>query len=88
MADNELVCIQCGVNTARVFNKTFHPPFPPPPPPLPPPLCCFSVVVKVGPRDFWSQRMSEYTGKSHRLVFDETLERIYSTIYQDHVAMS
>ena len=34
-----------------------------------------SVTVKIGPRDYWSRRMSEFTGKKHRLLFDETLEK-------------
>eukprot|EP00731_Ephydatia_muelleri_P018112 Em0011g152a len=34
-----------------------------------------SLTVKVGPGDYWSQRMAEYTGHPHRLLFDETLEK-------------
>ena len=41
-----------------------------------------SVMVQLGPRDFWSQRMSEFTGRSHRAVFDGTLEKIYGRIYE------
>ena len=41
-----------------------------------------SVTVKIGPRDYWSQRMSEFTGKPHRILFDETLEKIYSRLYE------
>ena len=43
----------------------------------------FSVSVRIGPRDYWSRRMAEYTGKRHRVLFDETLEKIYNRLYRD-----
>lgn len=46
-----------------------------------------SSTVKVGPEDYWSQRMAEYTGHSHRLLFDETLEKIYHRLYQNASAI-
>ena len=45
-------------------------------------LC--SVAVQIGPRDYWSQRMAELTGgKQHRVLFDETLEKIYNRLYTE-----
>jgi len=47
-------------------------------------VCVFlycSVLVKLGPRDYWSKRMAEFTGKRHRVLFDETLEKIYNRLY-------
>ena len=48
-------------------------------------VSCFgySMTVKIGPRDYWSKRMSEYTGKRHRVLFDETLEKIYNRLYRE-----
>lgn len=42
-----------------------------------------SVLVQLGPQDYWSKRMSEYTGKRHRVLFDETLEKIYNRLYTE-----
>ena len=42
-----------------------------------------SVMVKLGPQDYWSQRMSAFTGRPHRVLFDETMEKIYSRLYQE-----
>uniref|UniRef100_A0A1X7UL73 Spermatogenesis-associated protein 6 N-terminal domain-containing protein n=1 Tax=Amphimedon queenslandica TaxID=400682 RepID=A0A1X7UL73_AMPQE len=39
-----------------------------------------SLLAKLGYRDYWSSKGS---GKSHRLVFDETLEKIYNRLYQN-----
>ena len=50
---------------------------------LPPPPHLDSVMVKVGPQDYWSQRMSAFTGRPHRVLFDETMEKIYSRLYQE-----
>ena len=55
-----------------------------PPSPSPsPPHHLDSVMVKVGPQDYWSQRMSAFTGRPHRVLFDETMEKIYSRLYQE-----
>lgn len=42
-----------------------------------------SVTVQIGPRDYWSKRMSEMTGKRHRILFDETLRKIYNKLYTE-----
>ena len=42
-----------------------------------------STTVKVGGSDYWSDRMAEYTGKPNRVVFDETLERVYKQLYDN-----
>ena len=39
--------------------------------------------MRIGPRDYWSQRMSELTGKGHRVLFDETLKKIYNRLYTE-----
>ena len=44
-------------------------------------IFAYSVTVKVGEDDYWSTRMAEFTGKPNRVVFDETLEKIYSRLY-------
>ena len=50
-------------------------------------LFTHSMVVSLGKereggRDYWSQRVAEFQGKHHRLVFDETIEKIYCRLYQ------
>ena len=42
-----------------------------------------STTVKVSGSDYWSDRMAEYTGKPNRVVFDETLERVYKQLYDN-----
>ena len=51
------------------------------------PFLLSSVTVKVGPQDYWSQRMSEFTGKTHRVLFDENLEKIYHKLYMNATEM-
>ena len=46
-------------------------------------LYLYSVTVRIGPGDYWSKRMSELTGKKHRVLFNETLEKIYNRLYTD-----
>ena len=37
--------------------------------------------------DYWSQKMAQFQGKHHRLVFNETMEKIYSRLYQRAINM-
>ena len=47
---------------------------------------CLSLLMKLGPTDYWSRKASQFTGKPHRVIFDETLEKIYNRLYQQSVA--
>eukprot|EP00117_Sycon_ciliatum_P026837 scpid27119/ scgid21935/ len=38
--------------------------------------------VRISDNSYWSQQMSQYTGRSHRQLFDETLEKAYVDLYQ------
>ena len=40
-----------------------------------------SLLTKIGPSDYWSKKLADYSGKKHRIVFDETLEKIYKRLY-------
>lgn len=44
-----------------------------------------SLLTKLGPKDYWSRKLSEFTGKPHRIVFDETMEKIYNRLYQHNL---
>ena len=62
----------------------------PPPPPLSLSLSLSlsSVLVRLGgegDRDYWSQKMAQFQGKHHRLVFTETMEKIYCRLYQQAI---
>jgi hypothetical protein len=49
-----------------------------------------SVLVGLGGeggKDYWSQKMAQFQGKHHRLVFNETMEKIYSRLYQRAINM-
>ncbi|CAI8005995.1 hypothetical protein GBAR_LOCUS4520 [Geodia barretti] len=49
-----------------------------------------SVLVGLGGEegeDYWSQKMAQFQGKHHRLVFNETMEKIYSRLYQRAINM-
>ena len=46
-----------------------------------------SATVKVSDTDYWSERMAEYTGKPNRVVFDETLERVYKQLYDNSTTL-
>ncbi|XP_062509361.1 spermatogenesis-associated protein 6-like [Corticium candelabrum] len=47
-----------------------------------------SMTVHLGGDDYWSDRMKEWTGRPHRLLFDETLEKAYSRLYQQATDIS
>jgi len=39
------------------------------------------VSIALGGGDYWTDKMSEFTGKPHRVVFNDTMEKIYSRLY-------
>ncbi|XP_065905990.1 spermatogenesis-associated protein 6-like isoform X2 [Dysidea avara] len=39
------------------------------------------VSVALGGGDYWTDKMAEFTGKPHRVVFNDTMEKIYSRLY-------
>ena len=39
--------------------------------------------MSLGGGDYWSDRMAELTGKPHRAVFNDTMEKIYSRLYSN-----
>ena len=41
----------------------------------------FSVTVPLSQDKFWSSRMAEFTGRSHRALFDESLQELYTDLY-------
>lgn len=41
------------------------------------------MTVSLGGGDYWSDRMAELTGKPHRAVFNDTMEKIYSRLYNN-----
>ena len=41
----------------------------------------FSVTVPLSQDKFWSNRMAEFTGRSHRTLFDESLQELYTDLY-------
>ncbi|EDV22260.1 uncharacterized protein TRIADDRAFT_59323 [Trichoplax adhaerens] len=43
-----------------------------------------SVTVQLDDNNYWSNRMSMYTGKPHRVLFDECLDKIYSRLYRNY----
>ncbi|XP_038650228.1 spermatogenesis-associated protein 6 isoform X1 [Scyliorhinus canicula] len=41
-----------------------------------------NASVHLGDGDYWSNRAAVYQGKPHRAIFEESLERIYRTMYK------
>ena len=41
------------------------------------------MTVSLGGGDYWSDKMAELTGKPHRAVFNDTMEKIYSRLYNN-----
>ena len=50
-------------------------------------VCC-ARPVRIEDSTYWSQRLAEYTGRSHRQLFDETLEKAYLDLYKRAAATS
>ena len=42
---------------------------------------CFSVTVPLSSDSFWSNLKSQFTGRSHRALFEESLKEIYRNMY-------
>ena len=42
---------------------------------------CFSVTVPPSSDSFWSNLKSQFTGRSHRALFEESLKEIYRNMY-------
>ncbi|XP_073228084.1 spermatogenesis-associated protein 6-like isoform X1 [Porites lutea] len=40
-----------------------------------------SITVPLSQDKFWSSRMAEFTGRSHRALFDESLQELYTDLY-------
>ena len=38
--------------------------------------------MDLGCGHFWSMRMAEFTGHSHRHVFEDTLKKLYAQLYR------
>nr|CAB3266521.1 spermatogenesis-associated protein 6 [Phallusia mammillata] len=42
-----------------------------------------SVTVRLGADSYWNERASEYTGQSHRRVFEHSMDKMYDDIYHN-----
>jgi len=41
----------------------------------------YRMSVALGGGEYWTDKMAEFTGKPHRVVFNDTMEKIYSRLY-------
>lgn len=41
----------------------------------------FRVSVRLNDNEYWNEMASVYTGRSHRAVFENNLDKIYDDIY-------
>ena len=41
-----------------------------------------SLNVRLAENEYWNERASEYTGRSHRRIFEKSMDKIYDDIYR------
>uniref|UniRef100_A0A803K0G1 Uncharacterized protein n=1 Tax=Xenopus tropicalis TaxID=8364 RepID=A0A803K0G1_XENTR len=62
-------CTLCQLNCISPYWSSFYP----------------ETSVHLDNGDFWSNRAALYRGKSHRSVFEESLDKIYKNMYRNGI---